>query len=115
MTATTVLRGRGVLVHDVPWRFVAANRHEFRKKVEADLAAGVKYVVLNLARTAYIDAAGLGVLVSLNKAALECGSRLVLVSATPEIRALLELTKLDVVLQQAPSIAEAKKLLGIEP
>ena len=73
----------------------------------AALAQEQPYVVLDLAEVSAIDAAGIGVLVSLQAA----GVYLKLLSPTPQVREVLKVTQLDSIFEisGSRSIQELKK------
>ncbi|HUF26349.1 MAG TPA: STAS domain-containing protein [Gemmatimonadaceae bacterium] len=82
-----------------PSRIKAENRGDFRKAalayVERQALEGAPVARLDLAQTEELDAAGLGILVLLQKRANELRLPLELVRVPRDLRHLLSLTKLD--------------------
>ena len=60
-----------------------------------ELASGTRKVLVDFARTGYIDSSGLGVLVSLSKKIRDQGGDLRLAGLNEDLKTLFELTKLD--------------------
>lgn len=80
----------------VPQRLVVENRQEFSHQVEGLMQRGVLEITLDFSHTGYIDASGLGSLVSLQKRNRERGGAgLELTSMNRDLRTLFDLTKLD--------------------
>ena len=96
-----------------PTQFIVENRAEVRQRVRAQLEQGRPTVVVDLSRTEYVDSAGLGTLVLLNKEARAIGSCLVLAGLTDHVRDLLRLVRLDEVFTIAATVEEAMKV-GVE-
>lgn len=71
------------------------DRHELRRAVLGELADGVCTVRFDFARAAYIDGAGLGVLVSISRLAREHAAEVRLAGLNDDLRMLFTLTKLD--------------------
>lgn len=71
------------------------NRQEVKQAIVAEIENGALNFVLDFARTESIDSAGLGLLVSLNKAIRWRRGELTLTHLNSELRALLRLTRLD--------------------
>lgn len=99
VTATAVVEG--------PTQFIVDNRAELRQRVRAELEQGRATVVVDLSRTEYVDSAGLGTLVLLNKEARAAGGCLVLAGLTDHVRDLLRLVRLDEVFTIAATVGEA--------
>lgn len=70
---------------------------------------GIRTLVLDLAETIAVDAAGLGILVSLRAWAKENGAVLKLMNLTPRVQDLLELTNL----KSAFEICSAREMLAL--
>ena len=83
---------------------VDAFKQEFRLALETAKAG----LVVDLSRTLFIDSAGLGSLVSLLKNCNQCGKRLALASPTPQIRQIIELTRLHRLLDIYDGIEAAR-------
>ena len=83
------------LVVDVDGQLVVSNRQEFKQLVLDEVDQGVRLVVIDFTKSAYIDSSGLGALVSLGKRIREAGGELRLAALNEELRTLFELTRLD--------------------
>jgi anti-sigma B factor antagonist len=93
-----------------PTQFIVENRAEVRQRVRAQLEQGRSTVVIDLSRTQYVDSAGLGTLVLLNKEARAAGGCLVLAGLSDHVRDLLRLVRLDEVFTIAATVDEAMKV-----
>jgi anti-sigma B factor antagonist len=74
---------------------LADDRPELRRAVLGELADGAHTVRFDFARAAYIDGAGLGLLVSLSRLAREHAADVTLANLNDDLRMLFTLTKLD--------------------
>jgi len=92
-----------VLVVEVDGQLVVGNRHEFKQGILDQLEQGVRTVVVDFARSPYIDSSGLGALVSLGKRLREAGGDLRLTGLNDDLRTLFELTRLDALFPLFPS------------
>jgi anti-sigma B factor antagonist len=90
-----------------PTQFIIDNRAEVRQRVRAQLEQGRATVVVDLSRTEYVDSAGLGTLVLLNKEARAAGGCLVLAGLSDHVRDLLRLVRLDEVFTITATVQEA--------
>jgi anti-sigma B factor antagonist len=88
-----------VVVVDVDGQLIVGNRNELKQKVLDELDKGERKVLIDFARTGYIDSSGLGVLVSLSKRIREVGGDLRLANLNDDLKTLFELTKLDSLFQ----------------
>jgi anti-sigma B factor antagonist len=93
-----------------PTQFIIDNRAEVRQRVRSQLELGRATVVVDLSRTEYVDSAGLGTLVLLNKEARAAGGCLVLAGLSDHVRDLLRLVRLDEVFTIAATVEEAARL-----
>jgi anti-sigma B factor antagonist len=93
-----------------PTQFIIDNRAEVRQRVRAQLEQGRVTVVIDLSRTEYVDSAGLGTLVLLNKEARAVGGCLVLAGLSDHVRDLLRLVRLDEVFTITATVEEAAKV-----
>ena len=75
-------------------RLDSASASEFKAEITAAAQSSVKGIVIDLAKTTFIDSAGLGALVSLLKNCSQRGLRLYLAGLTPQVRQIFELTRL---------------------
>lgn len=82
-----------------PPRLVAASRVDFRcaalDALQRAADEGTNVLAIDMARTAEVDASGLGILVLVQKRARERGLATRLLGVRGEVRALLALTKLE--------------------
>jgi anti-sigma B factor antagonist len=93
-------RGTVVLVQVREPHIGADVADEFRRRVQAALAAESPQLALDLGTVDFMDSSGLGVLVSLLKAVRPSGE-LVLFGLRPSVAEILRLTHLDAVFQCA--------------
>lgn len=108
MTAKTDVPAPVVL--SVNGDLTQANRHEFKARVLAALESGQRRIVVDCT-DAYIDSAGLGVLLTATKKVSDAGGALVLANLTPDMRTLFEVTKLGELFSFADSVARAIEYL----
>ena len=66
-------------------------------------------LIVDLTGSPYMDSAGLGLLMNSYVSAQKNGRRLMLAGANERIRALLETTKVNLILKNYPTAAEAEK------
>ena len=90
---------REVVVVEVEGQLIVGNRNEFKQKVLDELERGARKVLIDFARTGYIDSSGLGVLVTLSRRIREEGGELRLANLNDDLKTLFELTKLDTLFQ----------------
>ncbi|HYW32064.1 MAG TPA: STAS domain-containing protein [Gemmatimonas sp.] len=90
-----VVKGADALVVEVDGQLVVTNRQEFKQVVLDEVEQGARSIVVDFARSAYIDSSGLGALVSLGKRIRESGGDLRLAGLNEDLRTLFELTRLD--------------------
>jgi anti-sigma B factor antagonist len=83
------------------------NREILRRRVVDAIDAGDVTVVLDIEQCAYIDAAGLGALVSCAKRLEAKGGSMTLCGVNEDLMLLMQLTKLDTVLRIVPSVKAA--------
>lgn len=83
------------LIVDVDGQLVVGNRQEFKQAILDEVEQGVRMVIVDFTRSAYIDSSGLGALVSLGKRLRESGGDLRLTGLNDDLRTLFELTRLD--------------------
>jgi anti-sigma B factor antagonist len=94
MSFTVSTRG-DVCIVEVEGQLIVGNRQELKQKILDELEKGTKKVLVDFARTGYIDSSGLGVLVSLSKKIRDMGGDLRLANLNDDLQTLFELTKLD--------------------
>ena len=91
----TLARTNDRLVVDVDGQLVVGNRQEFKQAILDEVEQGVRLVIVDFSKSAYIDSSGLGALVSLGKRLREAGGDLRLTGLNDDLRTLFELTRLD--------------------
>jgi anti-sigma B factor antagonist len=84
-----------VCIVEVEGQLIVGNRQELKQKILDELDKGTRKVLVDFARTGYIDSSGLGVLVSLSKKIRDMGGDLRLANLNDDLQTLFELTKLD--------------------
>ena len=99
-----------IAVVEGPSQFTIDNRADVRQRVRSELEQGRATVVVDLSGTDYVDSAGLGTLVLLNKEARAVGGCLVLAGLSDHVRDLLRLVRLDEVFTIVGSVEEAGKV-----
>jgi anti-sigma B factor antagonist len=90
-----IVRHQDVVIVEVDGQLIVGNRQELKQRILDEVEAGSRNVLIDFARTGYIDSSGLGVLVSLAKRLREEGGELRLANLNDDLRSLFELTKLD--------------------
>ena len=80
---------------------------KLREVVAEVVASGSSRVVVNLAETDFMDSSGLGALIGCLKAARQAGGDLRISGVQPQVKMVLELTKMDRVLTAYSSAEEA--------
>ncbi|WP_372981947.1 STAS domain-containing protein [Marinobacter sediminum] len=81
-------------VIDLPSLLVMGNSDQVRKQLESRISGGLHRLILNLKPVEFMDSSGLAVLMSAWKKVKPFDGRVVLVSPSASVRALLELTRL---------------------
>ena len=76
----------------------AANANAFRDWVRQNLAEHHKNIDIDLEQTRFVDSCGLGALVALHKTVCARKGKLRLLNAQPSVRQILELTRLNRIL-----------------
>ena len=88
-----------IVIIDVDGQLIVGNRQELKQRVLDEAEGGARRILIDFAKTAYIDSSGLGVLVSLAKRLRELGGDLRLANLNDDLQTLFELTKLDSLFQ----------------
>ena len=94
---------------------VGAEANSLRDQVKTLLADGAKKIVLNMSRVTLLDSAGLGTLVGLHQSAHSCAASLRLCNLAPQVKELLQLTRLLTVFNVSPTEADAVRSLSQTP
>ena len=84
-----------------------ATAPRFRQRLLAVISAGAQNVVIDLSGVDFIDSTGLGVLMGAAKRVRSAGGDIRLVMAGSRLAELIELTRLDRVLDVFDSVSEA--------
>ena len=96
-------REKEVVIVEIEGQLIVSNRQELKQRVLDEAEGGARKILVDFARTGYIDSAGLGVLVSLAKRLRELGGDIRLANLNDDLQTLFELTKLDTLFQIADS------------
>jgi anti-sigma B factor antagonist len=88
-----------ICIVEVEGQLIVGNRQELKQKVLDEMEKGSRKILVDFARTGYIDSSGLGALVSLAKKIREMGGDLRLANLNDDLQTLFELTKLDTMFQ----------------
>jgi anti-sigma B factor antagonist len=107
MAFTTSKHPSGVLVIEVEGQLIVGNRQELKATIQQALDNGERKLLVDFAKTGYIDSSGLGALVSISKKVREQGGELRLSGLNEDLRSLFELTKLDTLFAIADDSAQA--------
>jgi anti-anti-sigma factor len=107
MSFTTSKQPSGVLIVEVEGQLIVGNRQELKAVIQQALDNGERKLLVDFAKTGYIDSSGLGALVSISKKVREQGGELRLSGLNEDLRSLFELTKLDTLFAIADSSAQA--------
>ena len=103
----TVSKNGDVTIVEVEGQLIVGNRQDLKQRVLDEIEKGARKILIDFARTGYIDSSGLGVLVSLSKKIREQGGELRLAGLNEDLRTLFELTKLDTLFQITDSREQA--------
>ena len=98
------------IVVDHP-RLDAAAAPAFRQELAGRFEHRPDRVILDLANVEFIDSTGLGVLVSMLKQ-MGTNGRIVIVGASPAVKRLLQITRLDTLFFQCDSMSAAHDALA---
>lgn len=107
MAFTTSKHPTGVLIVEVEGQLIVGNRQELKATIQQALDNGEQKLLVDFAKTGYIDSSGLGALVSISKKVREQGGELRLSGLNEDLRSLFELTKLDTLFAIADDTAQA--------
>lgn len=90
-------------------QLVVGNRQELKSLC---LDNTDKNLIVDLTGVGYVDASGLGVLIKVSHCLRDNGKRMVVVGVSDDLAQLLELTKIDTILDTAGSVDDALDLLA---
>jgi anti-anti-sigma factor len=107
MAFTASKHPSGVLIVEVEGQLIVGNRQELKATIQQALDNGERKLLVDFAKTGYIDSSGLGALVSISKKVREQGGELRLSGLNEDLRSLFELTKLDTLFAIADTSAQA--------
>ncbi len=97
----------GVAMVRVDGQLIVGNRQELKDLAQQMVDRGERKILIDFARTGYIDSSGLGALVSISRKIREVGGDLRLSGLNEDLRSLFELTKLDTLFEIAETPAQA--------
>ena len=103
----TAGRENDVTVFAMEGELTVGNRQELKRGVLDAVTNGERKILIDFARTSYIDSSGLGALVSLSKRVRESGGELRLAALNDDLATLFELTRLDTLFHIAPDRSAA--------
>jgi anti-sigma B factor antagonist len=86
-------RGESVRVSEIP-ALGADEAGGFRDQVRGSLTDGQKFIEVDLSDTRFLDSSGLGALIALHKTASSRQGTLRVINPRPQVRQLLELTRM---------------------
>lgn len=87
----------------------SSNSTELVEVLDREVARGMNRLVLDLTKMAYIDSSGLGALVKVLKKTRLVAGDVKLCGLEPEVRKVLELTRLDKIFDISRTVDEAVK------
>jgi anti-sigma B factor antagonist len=79
----------------------------FHAKLNEQIAAGAKWIVVDLSRVIGMSSTGLGILIWAHRTASEQGFSLKLASLSDKVRSVLQITRLNSVFEVYESVEEA--------
>lgn len=88
-------REQGIDIVDIEGRLTLIEVTEAREKLKSIAQAGAGKMVVDLAKTTFMDSGGLSVLISVFKVMQGRSGRLVLAAPSASIQSLIELTRLQ--------------------
>ena len=107
LTLTTDTITTGATVVSAQGRLDLAAAADFRALVADTVEEGHVRVVVDLSRVTFLDSSGIGALISGLRATRQAGGGLSIVGAAAQVRVVLELTKVDQILQSFPDVETA--------
>lgn len=101
----------GVSVFVLAGRLSERECGAFVKRIGEAIEQGARRLVVDISDLAYLSSAGLGAFITLCVEASDRGGRLVLAGENPHVQRLVQLTRLDAVMEVAPTVEEAVRRL----
>lgn len=108
-------REQGVDIVAIRGRFVQDDMIETRKLLIDLVETGSGKMVVTLRRTTYLDSYALATFILMQKAMQKRGGRIILASLSPDLEALIELTRLQSVFEIVPTEESAIRVLSAAP
>lgn len=105
-----MVNSNSILTVSFPPRVTLANVDAIRQQVRQALENGGSHLVIDLSGVEFMDSSGLGAMVSALKAAKAKGGDVALLAPQPQVRGLIELTRLQTVFPIAGSEADIPAL-----
>ena len=106
----TVERKDQIAICRVSGDLDAGSANELVADLDREIDGGSNRLVLDLGRVAYIDSSGLGALVKVLKKTRLVGGDVRLAELEPEVRKVLELTRLDKIFEISRTTEDAVRL-----
>lgn len=104
-----------LVIFDFDGDFDSMSAGKVKEDLRKAIVEGEPSVLINLENVPYIDSAGLGTLVSALKTARERGGNVWLAGLTPQVKMVVELTRLHFVFEVFDSVEKAlTELVGVE-
>lgn len=107
-----VARRDGLVVCRICGELDSSNSRELLDSLDREVSAGNSRVVFSLAELDYIDSSGLGALVKCLKQSRASGGDVKLCGLKPEVKKVLELTRLDRIFDIFPTEDDAVENLA---
>ncbi|BDI31567.1 hypothetical protein CCAX7_36180 [Capsulimonas corticalis] len=107
MTINTLAPNRFTRIFEIDGDLDLTTSPDLKVEIDRLLGAGVKNLIINLSLVKYLDSSSLGVLVSSLKRMQEMNGNLILVSPTPSVLRILELTSLTRIFEVFATNTEA--------
>lgn len=95
----------GVEILSLSGPFTLGNLFQFQRALH-DISPS--YLIFDIGQVPYMDSAGLGLLVNYYVSSQKHGRKMAIVGATPRIVTLFEMTKVDQLLKQYPTVEAAE-------
>jgi len=96
-----------IVIFDLDGDFDSRSAGRAKEEIRSAILGGDTQVIINLERVPYIDSAGLGTLVSALKTARERGGNVWLAGLTPQVKMVVELTRLHFVFEIFDNVENA--------